>query len=201
MISRFRPNCPIIAATLSEKAKRRLSLSWGVVPVKSNKCENTDELFEHAVVCAESTGLVSKGDLVVITGGAPMGMSGTTNIMKVHLVGHVLTSGTGVNSLQVTSNVCVANDIETVKHKFKGGDILVTNSVTQEMVSYLKTASGIVCEEEGMDNHGAILGMALDIPVITGANGATKILKSGTTVTLDAGRGIVTGDFTDNDGE
>ncbi len=198
MLSRFRPNCPVVAATLSEKTKRRLNLSWGVVPVMSKKCDNTDDLFEQAVECAEATGLVSKGDLVVITGGAPMGMSGTTNIMKVHLIGHILVSGTGISSLQATANVCVANDADTLSAKFKPGDILVTKCVTQDMVSLLKNASGIVCEEQGTDTRGAILGMALDIPVITGAAGATNILKSGTTVTIDAEKGIVSGDIGEN---
>jgi len=193
MLSRFRPDCPIIAATVSDKTMRVLNLSWGVIPVKSHKCDNTDELFDHAVECAEKTGLVSKGDLVVITGGAPMGISGTTNIMKVHLVGNVLVSGTGVTKLKTTSNVCIANDLETLSKSFKNGDILVTKSVTQDMIGLLKTASGIVCEECGCDNNSAILAVALDIPVITGANGATQILKAGTTVTLDAEKGLVYG--------
>ena len=74
-LSKFRPTCPIIAPTLSVKARRQLNLSWGVIPIMSETRKNTDELFDHAVECAQKTGLIKDGDLVVITGGAPMGVA------------------------------------------------------------------------------------------------------------------------------
>lgn len=192
MLSRFRPNCPIIAPTISKKTRRQLSLSWGVLPIMSEIRTNSDELFDHAVECAEKTGLIKTGDLTVMTGGTPLGISGTTNIMRVHLVGNVLVSGKGINGLSVTSRVCVAIGKDVFEH-FKEGDILVTDTVTNDMISVLKRARGIICEESGHDNHAAVLGMALDIPVITGANGATKILKTGTVITMDAKKGHVFG--------
>lgn len=190
-LSRFRPSCPIIAPTISEKARRQLILSWGVVPVASEERSNTDELFDHAVDMALTTGLVKNGDLVVITGGAPMGVAGTTNIMKVHLVGHILVNGTGLTNLHATANVCVANTADELTGTFADGDIVVTKEVTKDMVPVLKKASGIVSEEVGEANNAGVLAMALDIPVITGAIGATKTLKSGTTITIDAGNGYV----------
>ncbi len=190
-LSKFRPQCPIIAPTLSVKARRQLNLSWGVIPIMSEARSNTDELFDHAVECAQTTGLVKNGDLVVITGGAPMGVAGTTNIMKVHLVGHILVSGFGMTKLHKTANVCVATDIASLKRNFAEGDILVTDEVTMDMIPVLKKASGIVSEEKGEANNAVVLAMALDIPVITGAAGATKILKSGTTITIDGGHGLV----------
>lgn len=192
MLSRFRPNCPIIAPTISAKTRRQLSLSWGVVPVMSEIRTNSDELFDHAIKCAEKTGLIKTGDLTVMTGGTPLGISGTTNVMRVHLVGNVLVSGEGINGLYQTSRVCVAMG-KDVFEKFKEGDILVTDTVTNDMISVLKRAKGIICEEGGKDNHAAVLGMALDIPVITGANGATKILKTGTVITMDSKKGYVFG--------
>ncbi len=190
-LSRFRPACPIIAPTLSVKARRQLNLSWGIIPIMSEARSNTDELFDHAVECAQTTGLVKDGDLVVITGGAPMGISGTTNIMKVHLVGHILVSGKGMTKLHKTANVCVATDASMLSKTFNEGDILVTNEVTMDMIPILKKASGIVSEERGESSNAVILAMALDIPVITEALGATKILKSGTTITIDGGHGLV----------
>ena len=190
-LSRFRPACPIIAPTISEKARRQLILSWGVTPVTSEERSNTDELFDHAVDMALTTGLVKNGDLVVITGGAPMGVAGTTNIMKVHLVGHILVSGTGLTNLHITANVCVANNAEELSAAFTDGDIAVVREVTKDMVSILKKAGGIISEEIGEANNAGVLAMALDIPVITGAIGATRTLKSGTAVTMDAGNGHV----------
>ncbi len=190
-ISRFRPACPIIAPTLSVKARRQLNLSWGVIPIMSEARSNTDELFDHAVECAQKTGLIKDGDLVVITGGAPMGVAGTTNIMKVHLVGHILVSGRGLSSIGTTANVCVATNADELKRNFADGDIVVSNNITKDMISVLKKASGIISEETGEANNAAVLAAALDIPVIVAAAGATKILKSGTTITMDAKRGLV----------
>lgn len=191
MISKFRPQCPIIAPTLNQKARRQLNLSWGVVPVMSEMRNNSDELFDHAVECAQKTNLVSSGDLVVITGGAPIGVSGTTNIMKVHLVGHILVSGCGITKQCATAKVCIANSVEDLERNFDEGDIVVNSTTTPDMVGYLKKASGIVTEECGESCYSAIIGMALDIPVITGAPHATQILKNGTVVTVDAAQGHV----------
>ena len=190
-LSRFRPSCPIIAPTLSIKARRQLNLSWGVIPIMSEARSNTDELFDHAVECAQKTGLIKDGELVVITGGAPMGVAGTTNIMKVHLVGHILASGKGLDSLNTTANVCVATNYEQLEKNFCDGDIVVTNNITKDMIPILKKAAGIISEETGEAVNATVLAAALDIPVIVAAAGSTKILKSGTTITMDAKCGLV----------
>lgn len=190
-LSRFRPSCPIIAPTLSIKARRQLNLSWGVIPIMSEARSNTDELFDHAVECAQKTGLIKDGELVVITGGAPMGVAGTTNIMKVHLVGHILASGKGIDSLNTTANVCVATNYEQLEKNFCDGDIVVTNNITKDMIPILKKAAGIISEETGEAVNATVLAAALDIPVIVAAAGSTKILKSGTTITMDAKCGLV----------
>ena len=191
MVSKFRPDCPIIAPTISERVCRQLSLSWGIYPFILEVKETTDELFDHAVDKSVESGIVSNGDLVVITGGIPVGISGMTNILKVHLVGRVLVQGNSVNNLWVSGNLCVAKTPEQALREFKEGDILVVPSTSYELLPILKKASGIVTEEGGMGSHAAIVGMTLDIPVITGAMGATSILRSGTVVTIDSSRGLV----------
>ncbi|MCD7872397.1 MAG: pyruvate kinase [Clostridiales bacterium] len=85
-ISKYRPNCIIISATTSDKVRRQNNLSWGVKPVMCEEKSNTDELFQHAVDVALETGIIGKGDGVVITAGIPLGQSGTTNMLKVHEV-------------------------------------------------------------------------------------------------------------------
>lgn len=191
MVSSFRPVCPIIAAVRDERARRQLNLSWGVYPILSEEKSTTDELFEHAVKCAMTTGLIDNGDLVVITGGSPVGVSGTTNILKVHLVGDILVHGDGINKLSVSGNVCVAHNENEALRKFKDGDILVIPETSNMIISILKKASGIITEKAGVASHAAIVGMTLDIPVICGADNAVNLLKDGTVVTIDANRGFV----------
>lgn len=85
-ISKFRPSCDIIAVTPNQRVARTLALHWGVLPLTMEPISTTDELIERSVSMACRTGLVSEGDLVVIAAGVPMGLPGSTNLMKVHTV-------------------------------------------------------------------------------------------------------------------
>ncbi len=191
MVSSFRPDCPIIATTPAPKVYRQLALSWGVLPVMSEQQKSMDDLFDHAVDKSLETGIVKNGDLVVIAGGLPVGISGTTNIIKAHLVGHVLAEGKGINNLSVSGKVYVAKNVRQTLEEFENGDILVVNSTTNEYLPIIKKAKGVIVEESGMTSHAAIVGMTLDIPVITGAKNAASVLKTGTVVTIDSSRGLV----------
>lgn len=191
MISKFRPQIPIIGCTYDEKVYRQLCMSWGVTPVLCEVKEDTDDLFSHAVDRAEASGLISNGDLVVITAGVPLGVSGTTNLIKVHTVGDVLVAGHGVNHLAFTGRACVAPDEKFAQEHFSYGDILVLRDSSNEILDLLKHASAIVCEQDGLNSHAAIVGMTLDIPVIVGAENATKLIKNSTVVTVDAEKGVV----------
>ena len=191
MISRFRPACPIIATTMYEKVCRQLSLSWGVTPYLVNMVSTTDELFDTGVEKAVESGMVKNGELVVITAGVPTGISGTTNLMKVHIVGKVLVKGTPASSGVVTGELCVGNTPKEVIKKFNEGNIIVVPSSTNEMLPIIKRASALIVEEGGLSSHAAIAGLALEIPVIVGAENAVKILKSGCVVSVDGSKGLV----------
>lgn len=191
MISKFRPNCPIISGTTSQKVRRQMNLSWGVIPIMVEEQNNTDDLFDHVVHVAEKENLVKSGDLAVITAGIPLGISGTTNMLKVHLVGDILVSGTAITKRSVCGHLCVCNNEEEAHENFKSGDILVIPKTTNDILPLLKTADGIITEEDGPNSHAAVVAMALDKPIIVGAKNATKLLKSGTIVTLDGDRGHV----------
>ena len=191
MISKYKPTAPIISCTTSENSCRHLALTWGVYPVMMDTKENGEDIFEAAKEVAEETGLLRSGDLVVLTGGFPLGISGTTNMMKVDVVGNILASGQGISGKQVCANLCVCKSIEEAKVKFQDGDILVVPSTTNELFPQIKKASGLITEQGGNNSHGAIVALAMDIPVIVGAENATDILKTGSTVVLDAVRGVV----------
>jgi len=86
-VAKFRPACPIIACTPDPMVRRQLKLNWGIVPLLTQEESDTTELFSHAVESAQEAGCVNEGDLVVLTAGVPVGHSGTTNMLKVHVVG------------------------------------------------------------------------------------------------------------------
>lgn len=191
MISKYRPSHPIISGATDSTVLRQMNLSWGVIPILVDEKDDTDELFNHVVETARKNKLVCDGDLVVITAGVPLGVSGTTNLLKVQLVGDVLVSGRAVSKGSVCGNLCVCQDAAEAKKRFKDGDILVIKETSNEILSILKSASAIITERGGMNSHAAIVGLTLGKPVIVAAQNATQLLKSGTTVTVDAGRGIV----------
>lgn len=194
VISGFRPNCPIIAGCMNDKVFRQLALSWGVTPIHTKMKKTTDALFDHVVEeSLAQTNLITKGDIAVITGGAPLGISGTTNILKVQLVGDVLLSGMSASNKSVCGTVCVAKNTAEALKNFKDGDILVIPETNNDLVGILRKASAIITEKSGLTSHAAVVGMTLDIPVICGAEGATEILKNGTTITIDGSRGQVYG--------
>ena len=190
MISKYRPNCTIVGECLTEKVCRQLNLEWGVEPVLIAEEKNADMLFEKAVDVAEATGFVSKGDIVVLTGGVPLGVSGTTNLIKVQVAGHILLNGKGANGKKISGNLCVcheAGDIES----FKDGDIIVAADTTNEMMGQMRRASGLIVENEDANSHAVIAGLSLDIPVLIAAKDAVQVLKSGAYVELDCENGIV----------
>ena len=191
MVSKFRPSIPIIGCAMDDTVLRQLNLSWGVTPVKLKEQTSTDALFAHAIEEVSKAGLVKNGDLVVMTAGIPLGMSGTTNMIKVHIVGDVLVRGKGVNGLSTCGNLCVAKTENDARRNFKDGDILCIPYTTNSMIDIIRRASGIIAEEKGDESHAAILGMALDVPVIIGATCAASVLKSGTVVRIDAAQGTV----------
>ena len=191
MVSKYRPACPIIGCSVNKDVCRKMSLSWGVTPLLVELKHNSDELFDHAVDKAEEMGLIKQGEIVVLTAGVPLGISGTTNMIKVHVAGHILMRGKGLNDKVDSGNMCVVNSAEELKEKFKVGDIIVAKDTCNEMMEQIRLSSGLILEKNSINCHGAIAGLSLDIAVLIVAENATQILKSGAFVTLDGKKGIV----------
>ena len=191
ILSRYRPECIIVGCTTETHVWRQLALSWGTVPLMIQEEKNTDDLFEHAVDAAVQHGLVKDGELVVLTAGTPLGIAGTTNLMKVHVVGHILSRGKGINGGSVTAPLCVIHDLLEDAHQFDPGDIIVCHQTSREMLPLLRKASGIILQDADPEGHGVIVGLSLDIPVIIDAANALEVLKSGAVVTMDGNKGIV----------
>ncbi len=191
MVSKYCPGCTIIGCCMDDYVCRQLNLSWGVQPILLEKKDNAEELFLHAVEAAERAGLVSIGDLTVLTAGVPLGVTGTTNLIKVQVAGRVLVTGEGITHKKASGPVCVAKNGLELKENFQAGSIVVVPETDNEMLPQIKTALALVTERAGSNSHGAIVGLALDIPVIVGAQGATEILKNGAVVLVNAEEGTV----------
>lgn len=191
MVSKYRPACPVIAVTSSKSVARKLALNWGVFPITTDKVQSTDELIEKSVDISLKTGYVKKGDLVVIAAGIPVSYSGTTNMLKVHVVGDILVQGRGAGNKPGYGTVKIANNVKHADEIVEKGDILVIKNLDREYISILDRVSGIIAEKGGLTSHLAIECISQEIPLICNAGGATEVLKTGSFVTMDVERGIV----------
>lgn len=191
MVSKYRPHAPIVAVTPHEEVMRRLALVWGIHPVKGRKVSSTDEMLQTAITCALDSRQVRHGDLVVITAGVPVSQSGTTNLMKVHVISDVLATGQGIGKKIVTGKVVVGYKAEELRSKMEKGAILVTAATDRDMIDVFKKASAVITEVGGLTSHAAIVGLSLGIPVIVGVQGATRILREGMEITVDSERGHI----------
>ncbi|EWG10509.1 pyruvate kinase [Cytobacillus firmus] len=191
MISKYRPKAPIVAVTSNDYVSRRLSLTWGVYPQIGQKASTTDDMLDIAVEESLNSGIVASGDLVVITAGVPVGEAGTTNLMKIHVVGDILAKAQGIGRKSAFGKVVVARNAEEALAKVTEGSILVTIGSDREMVPAIEKCSALITEEGGLTSHAAVVGLNIGIPVIVGVENATSLLKDGQEVTVDSQRGVI----------
>ncbi|MGQ5709053.1 pyruvate kinase [Lactobacillus sp. PSON] len=191
MISKYRPNADIVAMTFDEKIQHSLAVVWGVTPVLADKPSSTDDMFEKAAEVAKAEGLVKDGDLVIIVAGVPVGESGTTNMMKLQIIGNKLAQGLGVGNGSVVGKAVVATSAEEANSKVKEGDILVAKTTDPDYMPAIKKAAGLVVEASGLTSHAAVVGLSLGIPVVVGTTDATEKIADGSTITVDARRGAI----------
>lgn len=190
MVSKYRPKAKIIAVTPKMEVLRKLSLVWGVAPLLVTETQGTDEMISAAIETALNAQLIKGGELVVITAGVPVGVPGTTNLLKVHIVGDVIAKGAGIGAKAVTGPVRVARTAKEALF-IESGEVLVTVSTDKDFVPAMEKASAVITETGGLTSHAAIVGLNLEIPVVVGVDGATSILKAGEIVTVDGMRGLI----------
>ena len=196
LLSKYRPKQPIIACVMDEQVQRQLSLSWGITSLLMGPAHSTDELIEMSTALAQKNGYLHNGELAVVTAGVPVGVSGTTNMIKIHMVGNCLATGVGVGRgktdlVSASGKACVCRTLEEVKAKFRPGMVLVVPSTTNEMLGYVRDAAALVVEEPGLNSHAAIVGNSLLKPTIVGAAGACSHIRDGLDIAVDCAHGSV----------
>lgn len=191
MISKYRPKAHIVAITFSEQKARSLSLSWGVYATVADKPSSTDEMFNLASKVSQEEGYASEGVLIIITAGVPVGEKGTTNLMKIQMIGSKLVQGQGVGEEAIIAKAVVAGTAEEAVAKATEGAILVTKTTDKEYMPAIEKASALVVEEGGLTSHAAVVAIAQNIPVIVGAADATSLINNDEVITVDPRRGIV----------
>ncbi|MBD7943566.1 pyruvate kinase [Psychrobacillus sp. FSL K6-2684] len=191
MISKFRPGVPIIAVTSTVKPSRMLTLVWGVYPIVGKKAFSTDEVLEIAVEESILQHYVTHGDLVVITAGVPVGQAGTTNLMKVHVIGDMVAKGQGIGKKTAFGKAIVVQNAKELEGQDTSESIIVTIGSDKDMVPAIENCRGLITEEGGLTSHAAVVGLSFGIPVVVGVADATKLIENGQELTLDAESGVI----------
>jgi pyruvate kinase len=168
-----------------------LTLSWGVYPTMATDSTSTDEMMDNSINVALQNNLVSEGDLVVLTAGVPVGTPGTTNLIKVDIVGDPIVEGKGIGRKIIHGKVKIVNSANEANNKVESGDIIVTRNTNNQYLESIKKSAGIIAVEGGVTSHSAVIGIKYNKPVVVGAVGVMDMLKDGEIVTIDSVRGQI----------
>ena len=159
LLSKYRPAQPIIACVMDEQVQRQLSISWGITPLMMALAPSTDELIEMSTSLAKENGYLHDGELAVVTAGVPVGVSGTTNMIKIHMIGNCLATGVGVGPEGSASGQRHRQGL-SLPHldragapcKVQAGMVLVVPSTSNEMLSYVRDAA-LCGRGAGLNSH------------------------------------------------
>ncbi|MCF8008285.1 MAG: pyruvate kinase [Halanaerobiales bacterium] len=191
MVSKCRSLTPIVAVTPNDIALHNLTLSWGVYPIMADDSKSTDEMMDNSISVALKNELVNEGDLVVLTAGVPVGTPGTTNLIKVDIVGDPIVEGKGIGRKIIHGHVKKVSSAKEALEEIEEGDIIVTRTTNNQYLEAIKKSAGIIAVEGGVTSHSAVFGIQFNKPVVVGAVGVMELLEDGELITIDSVRGQI----------
>ncbi len=195
LMARLRPKIPIIAMTSCEKVYHQMSLNWGVIPVLDPPCSSITEAFSKLSAYAIKKGYVKYGDLVIITGGSPFGVAGTTNTMIVESIGDVLIRGESGYGPRTHGTVKLLHSLEGKAPYEVVDNIIVIPTCNEKYLPFIKESLGIILQNhlDDIDSETFAMQIAREEkkPVLVRADNALSILNEGQLVTLDPASYIV----------
>jgi pyruvate kinase len=187
LISKYRPELPVIAVTPYKSVLRNLLLYWGIYPVLSEITDNSDQMIENSIQNALKCGLIEPFDKVVIVAGIPVNSPIMLNTIRLHLVCRVLAKSARGFGDTVSGKIVKAENLEEAEKRIKGtgNEILLTKFIDSSFRSVLEKAAGYILEnfssiswEEIEKINPSLVGMA-------NTPDAMKNLKDGQLVTID----------------
>lgn len=196
LLSRLKPEMPVIAFTSQELTYHQLSLSYGVQPVLcSEPYHSIKEAFCFASQWAVDQGIVSFGDLVVVTTGTPFWVRGTSNTILVESIGDVLvcgSCGTGKRIHGTVSLLATATPLQNDSLKQK---IIVLHSFDPSLAPLVHEAKGVLLQNDldDLQSEKQLLELCRKEhkPAIVRIEGAFRTLKEGQVITMDPGKATV----------
>ncbi len=194
MIAKHRPTCPIVGCTMNERAWRQMNLVWGCKSLYHERPKD-DEIFDVAIDAAVKSGLAKNGDTIVIAVGVPLGVTGSTNTLRVDVIGDVLAKGIGFGKERVSGTARVIKVLNEAEIHFRKGDILVTTTTDSDWLPYIKKASAVIVGPIDPDHigscHAEHVCRALNIPMIACNMKVIDFMPNDGLITVDPKRGYI----------
>ncbi len=191
MISKHRPECPILGLTPSQQTWRELALWWGVQPVRLSEMSDINVAAREAINTCVNKNLLPEGELVVITAGLPVGRPGSTNLVEVLTTGTILLSGTPLSHKNAVGKVCIAHTPEEALNKVTPGCILVVRQLSEEYRPVLEKVGGVLFESGLLFAEGNSLAIDYNLPCIVGVADAFSTLMDDDLISVDGTRGLI----------
>jgi len=195
LLSRLRPQMPILAMTSREKTYHQLAINWGVVPVLSDESHSIEEAFEKLSRHALDHRIVGFGDLVLVTGGSPFGVSGTTNMMIVESIGDVLVRGESGIGKRLHAKIKHVHTSEAIAPYTVKDRLIVLAKCDEAYLPLIKQASGIILQNhiDDLDSETFAMQVAREMnkPVVVRAENAFHVLHEGQLVTIDPKKALI----------
>lgn len=195
LVSRLRPEIPIVALTQDKKTYHQLAFNWGVIPFYVEKCESARDAFSLTSKFVLDNNIVEFGDLVIVTAGSPFGKKGSTNMMLVEHIGDILVKGSKGLGSKVSGKVKLILSSERHEPSSVEGHILVLPRCDQSFLPLIKNAAGVILQDQLEDSNSEkylyLLAKTFELPIIVRADGALSILKDGDMVTMDPKKALV----------
>lgn len=195
LLSRLRPEMPILTLTTRKKNYHQLAFNWGIISVFSERCQNAKEAFAIVSEYALHEKIIEFGDVVVATAGVPFGKKGSTNMMMVESIGEILVRGHKGFGSKVSGKVSIVLSSESCDPEQLSGRLVVISHCDQTFLPLLKKAAGVILQnymgDTASEKYAELIAKTFHISVMTRSDGAMLVLREEEEVTLDPKRGII----------
>jgi pyruvate kinase len=191
MVSKHRPECIILAATPSIKTWRELALWWGVLPFIISDLTDKAIATDEAINTSIKNGYLKEGDLVVLTGGAPFGMPGTTNMLEVHAAATVIAFGFPLVRKSFSGKLFIADSRCESADDIDENYVLVIRDLDENSIPFISKAGAVIAESSSVNSIGALCAVEKNIPCIVGVLNAVRLLAGHDVITIDGLRGHI----------
>ena len=191
MISKHRPMCPILGLTPLQQTWRELALWWGVQPVRLVEQNDVNVAAREAINKCLQDGLLTEGELVVITAGVPLGQPGFTNMVEVLTTGTVLLSGIPLLNKNMSGPICIATTPQEALEKATPGCVLVVRQITEDYRPVLDKVGALISESGMLVADGNSLAVDYNLPCVIRVMDAFATLADGDIVTVDGTKGLI----------